>query len=108
MTAWKAAGYPTGQEGEHDMPHDRMGDMMDGMMGWGWLGAILGLLIFLLIVAVLATGLVYLLRALRRPESGGAATADSKDRARQILDERYARGEIDHDDYEQRRRVLER
>lgn len=21
------------------MPHDRMGDMMDGMMGWGWLGA---------------------------------------------------------------------
>jgi uncharacterized membrane protein len=26
----------------------------------------------------------------------------------QILDERYARGEIDHDDFEQRRRVLGR
>lgn len=81
--------------------------MMDGMMGWGWLAALLGLLILLLIAAVLTVGLVHLLRALRRPHTGDAITPDTSDhRSLQILDERYARGEIDHDDYEQRRRVL--
>jgi len=48
-----------------------MGNMMNGMMGWGWIGAILGLLILLLIIAVLAAGLTYLLRALRKPQAGG-------------------------------------
>ena len=86
-----------------------MGNMMNGMMGWGWIGAILGLLILLLIIAVLAAGLTYLLRALRQPQAGGSDAADTPNRsqpARQILDERYARGEMDQDDYEQRRRLL--
>ncbi len=30
-----------------------------------------------------------------------------RNRALEILEERYARGEIDHDEFEQRRRVLE-
>lgn len=93
------------------MPHDRMDDMMDGMMGWGWLGAILGLLILLLIVGVLAVSLVHLIRALRGPRLGGPDIRDTSGpdgRALQILDERYARGEIDQDDYEQRRRILGR
>ncbi len=86
-----------------------MGNMMNGMMGWGWIGAILGLLILLLIIAVLAAGLTYLLRALRQPQAGGSDAPDTPSRsqpARQILDERYARGEMDQDDYEQRRRLL--
>jgi putative membrane protein len=83
------------------MPPDRMGDMM----GWGWVGAILGLLILLLIVAVLVAGLVYLFRALRTP-TGGENRATGSDRSLQILDERYARGEIDDDEYQQRRRAL--
>ncbi|MDP8969044.1 MAG: SHOCT domain-containing protein [Actinomycetota bacterium] len=88
---------------------ERMHDMMNGMMGWGWLGAVLGLLILLLIVALLTAGLAYLLRALRRPHPGGADSPDTpgeSQRALQILEERYARGEIDHEDYEQRRRTL--
>lgn len=32
--------------------------MMHEMMGWGWLGAIVGLLIFFLIAAVLTAGLI--------------------------------------------------
>ena len=80
--------------------------MMDGMMGWGWLGAILGLLILLLIVAVLVAGLVYLFRALRQPRAGGTGTAGNDQRPLQILNERYARGEIDDNEYQQRRRVL--
>ncbi len=81
-------------------------DMMNGMMGWGWLGAVLGLLILMLVAAVLTAGLIYLLRALRHSGGIGVGTQDPGDRSRQILDERYARGEIDHDDYEQRRRAL--
>jgi putative membrane protein len=89
------------------MPYEEMSDMMHGMMGWGWIGAIFGLLIFLLIAAVLTAGLIYLLRALRRPQPDPPDLSNqSGDRALRILDERYARGEIDHDDYEQRRRVL--
>ncbi len=85
---------------------DRMHDMMNGMMGWWWVGALLGLLILLLIVAVLAVGLAYLLRALRRPHPAVGSPDTPDRRSLQILDERYARGEIDQNDYEQRRRVL--
>jgi putative membrane protein len=84
-----------------------MHEMMNGMMGWGWLGAVL----VLLVVAGLTAGLVHLLRALRRPHAGGTDAPDIPGRSQsalQILDERYARGEIDHDDFEQRRRVLGR
>ena len=81
--------------------------MMHGMMAWGWLGAIFGLLILLLTAAVLTAGLIYLLRALRRPQPDRVdLPGESGGRALRILDERYARGEIDQDDYEQRRRVL--
>ncbi|MDQ3987739.1 MAG: SHOCT domain-containing protein [Actinomycetota bacterium] len=87
-------------------------DMMNEMMAWGWIGALLALLILLLIAALLATGLVYFSRGLRSrdprsrdPRSHDDAPAPAQ-RARHVLDERYARGEIDHDDYEQRRRAL--
>ncbi|HEX8759687.1 MAG TPA: SHOCT domain-containing protein [Pseudonocardiaceae bacterium] len=89
------------------MSYEEMSDMMHGMMGWGWLGAIFSLLILLLVAAVLTAGLIYLLRALWRPPPNRVDLPDgSGDRALQILNERYARGEINHDDYEQRRRVL--
>lgn len=79
------------------------------MFGWGWLGAILGLIILLLVIAVLGAVLAYLIRALRRPSqdgTGATAAHGSAAQALQILDQRYARGEIDQEDYEQRRRVL--
>jgi putative membrane protein len=79
------------------------------MFGWGWLGAILGLIILLLIIAVLGAVLAYLVRTLRRPSPSATPAAGghgSTAQALQILDERYARGEIDQEDYEQRRRTL--
>lgn len=79
------------------------------MFGWGWVGAILGLIILLLIIAVLGAVLAYLIRALRRPSPDAARSTGghgSAAQALQILEERYARGEIDQEDYEQRRRVL--
>jgi uncharacterized membrane protein len=41
-----------------------------------------------------------------RRSLGGSALAGGANKARHILDERFARGEIDKDDYEERKRVL--
>lgn len=66
--------------------------------GWGWLyGALL--LIGLVLLVVVA---VRLFGGGVRPE----ATRSERDRARHLLDERYARGEMDTEEYRERRRVL--
>jgi len=86
--------------------------MMDyGMswgMGWGWhwFGMLLFWLIPLLVVIVLgAAAIKYLF-------SGGArsstATRDDKNRALEVLEERYARGEINREEYLQKRDDLKR
>ena len=85
--------------------------MHDGM-GWG--GWVLMTVLFLLLVAVLVVGLLLLLRAWRPggsgpgpsagpgpgAEHGGGSPAD------RILDERFARGEIDEEEYHRRREAL--
>ncbi len=66
--------------------------------GWGgaWGGGTLMVVFWLVVVA----GIVWLVRAARvSPDPGG-------DRARRILDERFARGELSADDYQAARRVL--
>ncbi|MGH3649198.1 MAG: SHOCT domain-containing protein [Acidimicrobiia bacterium] len=70
-------------------------DMMGPMMGWAWL------LFWLLFLAVLVVGVVFLVRSLseRAGKPGSSAL--------QILEERFARGEIDGDEFEERRRALE-
>jgi putative membrane protein len=81
------------------------GYMHDGV-GWvGWL--FMGL--FLLFLVALVVGVVWLLLRSTRGAgaSGGApgpATGGSS--AEQVLDERYARGEIEEDEYLRRRSVL--
>jgi putative membrane protein len=60
------------------------------------------MLIFMLLWwGLLAAGIVWLVRVANRP-------ADTSSRARQILDERFAAGEISAEEYEARRHVLER
>lgn len=74
-----------------------------GMSGWGWglMGGLHGL--FWLVLLVLAgVALVALVRYLWR--GGGAESPASS--ARRVLDERYARGEIDRTEYLQRRQDL--
>jgi putative membrane protein len=54
-------------------------------------------------------GIVLLLRAVASDSRPSAARSrPAEDRALEILRERYARGEIDHDDYERRLRILTR
>lgn len=77
---------------------DMMGgmDMMSGMGGAMWIGMIL---YGLLVAALIALAVAATLRLLRgRPTTPSTATGE--------LDLRYARGELDRDEYLQRRADL--
>ena len=73
--------------------------MHDGM-GWGWGGMWLWPLFMLAALALLVAIMVFLARWL-----GGdrAAGPEAPRTARDLLDERYARGEIDRDEFLRRR-----
>lgn len=81
--------------------------MQDWWMGWGaggWGGMWFGPL-FMVAFLVLA---VVVIAALVRATGGGlTGSTRSAQTPRQILDERFARGEIDREDYEQRHKALE-
>jgi putative membrane protein len=71
-------------------------------MMWGWHGAFLGPLF----MVVLTVGVIAVIAVLlRRPAGQGFAQALSRTPL-DILKERFARGEIDKAEYEDRRRVL--
>ena len=83
--------------------------MMDwGGTGWGW-GAWLAMSLFMIAFwAVIAWALVTVVRAITsRPQSEHRAERPEQS-AEAILAERFARGEIDQDDYTQRREALRR
>jgi len=76
--------------------------MMGGwVMGWMWIWPVLvvaGLLIIGYVAVRLARG--------GQPPSPTGSDRGSGSAARRILDERYARGEIDEDEYRRRRELL--
>ena len=65
---------------------------------WGW-GMGLGSAVFLALIVI---GIVLMVRAPSRRDPGRR-----EDNARRILDERFARGEIDEDEYLRRLSILE-
>ncbi len=73
------------------------------MGAWGWGGMIIGPIMMIVFIAVIVGAVVLVLRWMGL---GGSAVAGGANKARHILDERFARGEIDKDDYEERKRVL--
>jgi len=76
-----------------------MGPSMFGGYGWGWPMAIFGIVILGLVI----WGIVALTRGLSRGDSGPAGQSDS---ALEILKRRYARGEINKEEYEAKKRDL--
>lgn len=72
--------------------------MMDGTMGWAWIWPVL-VLIGLALLAYVAYRLAQGRATPPAPPAAGPS-------ARQILDQRYARGEIDDDEYRRRRDEL--
>ncbi len=76
-----------------------MGPGMMGGFGWGW---------FMLIFMIIFWGLViWGIMALVRGLSGSRGSDSSKvDSALEVLKKRYARGEIDKEEYEEKKRDL--
>lgn len=56
----------------------------------------------LLVVAAVVVGIVFLVRSL-----SAGSVRPGRSRALEVLEERFARGEIDREEFEQRRRALE-
>ncbi|MGY1679971.1 SHOCT domain-containing protein [Geodermatophilus sp. SYSU D01176] len=75
------------------------------MSGWGWAATTLGSLLFLGLVGLVAWSVV---RAVRRPGDGPSwpAQAAGQDTAERLLADRFARGEIDEDEYRRRLATL--
>lgn len=71
----------------------------------GWLAMSLMMLLFWGLLALLAIWLVRTLRD-RPPRAGGDEPRSPIARADEVLAERFARGEIDADEYTRRRQVL--
>lgn len=79
-------------------------------MGWGWMSGFHGLF-WLLIAVVTAASLVVSFRLATRyggraEEASGSSSRGRWKTARDLLDARYARGEIDRSEYLKRKREL--
>jgi len=73
------------------------------MMGGGFgFGGVVMILFWIVIIGAV----VVLVRALAGGHWGGGQIGGGRS-ARQVLDERFARGEIDRDEYEEKRRLLQ-
>ncbi len=81
------------------------------MIGHGYgMGSGLGWIGMLLFIALVVVGIIYLLRELDRGRGGGGTSLKGRpddDAALRVLRERYARGEIDREEFEDRKRGLE-
>ena len=76
------------------------------MWGGGWYGMILGPLFMILVLVAVIAGVALVARWFGAPWSGAQPPMPSARAPLDILKERFARGEIDKDEYEERRRVL--
>jgi len=82
------------------------------MYGWGfgWVMMLIGGLVMLLFWGIVIVLAVWVIRALTRPERdrgvGGPSTLQENS-AIEILKQRYARGEISREEYQNMRRDLE-
>jgi putative membrane protein len=100
LPAWAWAQAPSDAERYGYGPH---------MMWWGggWYGMIFGPLIMILVLAVVIAVAVLLVRWLGGPWPGTASHQVPPSRTPlDILKERFARGEIDKEEFEERRRLL--
>jgi putative membrane protein len=76
------------------------------MWGGGWAGPAFGFIMMIAVIAGIVAVIVLLFRALGSGSGGQAAARGGGKAALDILEERFARGEIDAQDFEERRRLL--
>jgi len=80
-----------------------MQQMMGDCCGFG-MGSWWGGLLWVVFLALIVVGAIVLIRALWGSDSG--ERRGGRDPALGVLEERFARGEIDRDEFEERRRTL--
>lgn len=79
-----------------------MGPGMMGGWGMGWIGMILMISFWVLVIV----GLIFLVKWLILTTRGDARPMQSSSGALEILKERYARGEIDKQEFEEKKKDL--
>mgnify|MGYP001388162477 CR=1 FL=1 len=79
-----------------------MGPGMMGGWGMGWFGGIFMIIFWILILVALVFFIKWLVQSTGRSQTGPAAG----NRALEILKERYARGEIDKAEFEEKKKEL--
>jgi putative membrane protein len=88
--------------------HNNWGYGMDNNGGWWWLA--MALMMIVLVGGIIAVAVALVRRGNHPPQptqpATPPATSATKPTARDILDERFARGEIEADDYRQRVETL--
>jgi putative membrane protein len=104
LTATRALAQPGGYGGYGGYGGWGMGSGMMGGYGMGWLGSILMIVFWILILV----GLVFLIKWLIQSTGRDKATESGGNRSLDILKERYARGEIDKEEFETKRKDLSR
>jgi len=87
--------------------HPHMGDMMEYKGAWGLGGMILGPIMMIVFIAVAVVVVVLLLRWLGGSGHGSALYSPPGKTPLGILKERFAKGEIDKEEFEERQRVLD-
>ena len=76
-------------------------------MGRGWIGWLLGPLAMLIFLVVAAAAVILIIRALSGNNSSGSFQPPGHSGSPvDILQERFAKGEIDKKEFEERRKVL--
>lgn len=91
-----------GEMANRDAPFYHGHDMMWGGDQWGGFGMVLGPIFTILILVGIVVGAIYVLRLFGVAGSGQPA----HDRALMLLKERYAKGEIDTQEFEERKKFL--
>lgn len=76
------------------------------MWNGGWHGWFFGPIMMIVFVAVAVVVVMLLVRWLGTPGHGGASRSPPDMTPLDILKERFAKGEIDQEEFEERRRVL--
>lgn len=78
-----------------------------GMMGWshgmGWFMHVLMIVSWIVVIV----GIIVIFRWLVRPKSNRVKGGEPEDSALGLLKRRYAKGEIDKDEFEEKKKILE-
>jgi putative membrane protein len=87
--------------------YNMMGGFWPGIMGGGWLGFGLGWIIMIIFWALIIWLIIFLVRKISGHGGCSCANHKHKDSTLEILKERYAKGDIDKQEFEEKRKTLE-